>query len=372
MAAPEATQMANVKRVEQAYVAEIDAALLYASLARVEPDQKRRSQLQSMSDEERRHAVHWAQEMEKLGLPVPKEELSARSRLLAWLAARFGTRAVAPFLITQEREGAVDYGDEPDLRSFASQERDHARVFASLARGGGEIAAAERWHRGGAVNLRAAIFGINDGLVSNLSLVVGVAAAQPSAEFVLLAGIAGLLAGAFSMAGGEYISVQSQREVLQHQLELERLELEESPEDERWELARIYQRKGLPEQDAQRLAASMLADPRVALDTLAREELGLNPENLGSPLWAAGSSFVSFAVGALIPILPYLLVRSLEGAFALSAVGSALILFGVGALLAVLTGRNPLASGGRMLAVGGAAAGVTYLVGKLLGVAIGG
>lgn len=229
---------------------------------------------------------------------------------------------------------------------------------------------AERWHRsGGGGALRAGVFGANDGLVSNFSLVMGVSGAGTDERFILLAGIAGLLAGAFSMAAGEYVSVKAQRELFERQLEIERLEIHENPVGEHRELVQIYQGKGLPRQDAHTLASAVMANPQTALDTHAREELGLNPADLGSPWRAAGSSFLFFAIGALIPVLPFLLLP-LPTAFYLSAFLSALTLFAIGAVLSRITGRHLLWSGGRMLLIGGAAAVTTYLVGKLIGVSV--
>lgn len=239
---------------------------------------------------------------------------------------------------------------------------------------GRDVADREQWHKAASGNsgtLRAAIFGINDGLVSNTSLVMGVAGADVGNSYVLLAGVAGLLAGAFSMAAGEYVSMQSQRELFERQIALERDELEENPDEERQELALIYQAKGIPRPDAERLAASLMRDKEVALDTLVREELGLDPDELGSPWGAAFSSFVAFAVGAVIPVVPYLLFAGFT-AFVVSVLLVALALFGVGAGVSLLTGRGVLYSGGRMVLIGALAAGVTYLVGKLIGVSLGG
>ncbi len=233
-----------------------------------------------------------------------------------------------------------------------------------------DIAAREGLHRsGGNGSLRAAVFGVNDGLVSTLSLVMGVAGANPGSSFVLLSGVAGLLAGAFSMGAGEYVSMQTQRELFEHQLAVERGELERDPDAERDELVEIYRAKGLEPRDAEALAERIMRDPDVALDTMAREELGLDPDELGSPWGAAGSSFVTFSLGGLLPVVPFALAGGWT-AVALSAALGALGLFGVGAALAALTGRNPVFSGGRMLAIGTLASLVTYAVGSLIGVSI--
>jgi VIT1/CCC1 family predicted Fe2+/Mn2+ transporter len=219
--------------------------------------------------------------------------------------------------------------------------------------------------------LRAAIFGVNDGLVSNLSLIFGVAGAGVDNQVVVLAGVAGLLAGAFSMAAGEYISVRVQREVFERLIHLEAHEIGTDPAAERAELADIYERKGLSRELAERLATELMRDPETALDTHAREELGLDPdEGLGSPLAAAGASFGMFAVGAFVPLVPFLF-GSGAAAVLVSAIVSGAALFGVGGAMSILTGRNAIVSGGRMLGIGAAAAAITYLVGKVLNVSTG-
>jgi VIT1/CCC1 family predicted Fe2+/Mn2+ transporter len=219
--------------------------------------------------------------------------------------------------------------------------------------------------------LRAAIFGVNDGLVSNLSLIFGVAGAGVDNGVVVVAGVAGLLAGAFSMAAGEYVSVRVQREVFERLIHLEAHEIGSDPEAERAELAQLYVRKGLPRDLAARLAEELMKDPETALDTHAREELGLDPqEGLGSPAAAAAASFAMFSAGAFVPLVPFLF-GSGGAAIAISAALSGSALFGVGAAMSYLTGRNPMLSGLRMLGIGAAAAGVTYLVGTLLDVGVG-
>jgi VIT1/CCC1 family predicted Fe2+/Mn2+ transporter len=218
--------------------------------------------------------------------------------------------------------------------------------------------------------LRAGIFGVNDGLVSNLSLIMGFTGAAVSNRVVLLAGVAGLLAGAFSMGAGEYVSMRVQRELFERLLHIEAHELATEPEEELEELAKIYERKGFPPDLALRAAKVVMQDPEVALETHAREELGLDPEELGSPWGAAISSFVTFTVGAAIPLIPFIIGSGV--AAALAAVGiSAVALFVVGAIMSILTGRSPVFSGLRMLIVGSGAAAITYGVGRLLHVSTG-
>jgi VIT1/CCC1 family predicted Fe2+/Mn2+ transporter len=228
----------------------------------------------------------------------------------------------------------------------------------------------ETWHRTGqSGTLRAVIFGVSDGLVSNLSLVMGVAGASPEPRFILLAGIAGLLAGSFSMAAGEYISMQSQRELYERQIALERAEIEAMPEEEQAELANLYRAKGFSRQEADTIAKRIFQDPKAALDTLIREELGLDPNELGSPWGAAGGSFLAFAVGASIPVVPYLFGGGTT--ILLISLGASLIgLFAVGAGVSLITGRGTLFSGARQVVIGAAAAVVTFLVGRVIGVAV--
>jgi VIT1/CCC1 family predicted Fe2+/Mn2+ transporter len=248
--------------------------------------------------------------------------------------------------------------------------QEHNRTALTTMRAGGgtrSLLNAEGHRVGQGNTLRAAVFGINDGLVSNVSLVMGVAGAGTNARFVLLAGLSGLLAGAFSMAAGEYVSMSAQREVFEHQIAFEQRELADDPAGELAELTQIYRNKGLPEAQAATLAASMMADPRLALDTHAREELGLDPDELGSPWGAALTSFGSFVIGASAPVAPYIILDNLM-AFWTSVVLSTLALFGVGMLLTNFTGRNWLYSGIRMVVIGALAAGVTYIVGRVIGV----
>ena len=217
--------------------------------------------------------------------------------------------------------------------------------------------------------MRAAVFGINDGLVSNFSLVLGMAGADLGSHVVILAGIAGLVSGAFSMAAGEYVSMRVQREVFEGALSLERRELETEADEEQHEVEVILRAQGVPRTDAERIAPRVMANPEVALDLMARQELGLDPDELGSPIGAALSSFGSFAIGALIPLLPFVL---LSAGWALGvAVGlSGIALFIVGAMAARLSGRPGLFGGLRMLLIGAAAAAVTYGIGKLFGVSL--
>jgi VIT1/CCC1 family predicted Fe2+/Mn2+ transporter len=233
------------------------------------------------------------------------------------------------------------------------------------------IATREGWHRGGrGGSLRAAIFGVNDGLLSNLSLVLGVAGAGVESHTLMVTGFAGLLAGSFSMAVGEFTSVASQRDILARQVDLERRELAEAPEEEAAELALIFQQKGLSPDQAARIAAELLKNPEHALDTLVREELGLDPDDLGSPWGAAGSSFATFAIGATIPVIPFLFLSGTT-AEVVAAAAAGVVLAGVGGLVGFLAGTPAWKSAARMVGLAALAAGATWMVGRLFGAAVG-
>jgi len=286
---------------------------------------------------------------------------------------------VVPAIAAIEKSAAAGYDGHADAESvkMPAEERSHARVFGYLARTstgveGKEVARIEGRHRAGGGNaLRAGVLGVNDGLVSVFSLVMGVAGAGVGSRQILVTGGAGLLAGALSMALGEWLSVQSSRELYGHQIKTEEQELAESPEEEAEELALIYRAKGLDREAARELANRLISDKATALDTLTREELGIDPKELGGSAWeAAATSFLLFASGAILPVLPYAFLTGVSGIFvsaALSAVG----LFVSGAAITVMTGRHPLFSGARQVLVGLACAAVTFGVGRLVGAAIG-
>ncbi|HEX9444041.1 MAG TPA: VIT1/CCC1 transporter family protein, partial [Candidatus Binatia bacterium] len=281
-----------------------------------------------------------------------------------------GTQRILPIVSDLESRDENRYAGQPEAAGLPEEEKAHRETLETLQRGTGlqAIMRREGWHksaRSGA--LRAAVFGINDGLVSNFSLVMGFAGAVASQQYILLAGVAGLLAGAFSMAAGEYVSMTAQRELLEQQIALEKQELELSPKEEEEELSLLYQAKGVPEGEASSLARRIISNPATAIDTLAREELGLDPSELGSPWGAALSSFFAFVAGAIVPVLPYFFASG-RTAFAASAALSFLALFGVGAVLSIFSARGPLASGLRMLGIGLSASVITYGAGWLLGV----
>lgn len=216
---------------------------------------------------------------------------------------------------------------------------------------------------------RAAVFGANDGLVSNVSLILGMAGGAASAGVVRLAGIAGLLAGAFSMAAGEYVSMKAQEELLAREIERERRELARNPEQETRELALIYQRRGVPEAASWKIAEAIMEDPATALEVHAREEMGVDPDELGSPVGAAVASFVAFSIGAFVPLLPWFFAA--DTAAVLSSIVLAVVAaVTIGWLLARFTDRSPIRSITRQVGVASVAAAVTYLVGTVIGAGI--
>jgi len=355
---------------------EQDAAALYRQLAKHEQSKERAEILLEIAEAEDRHAAVMAARLQEMGIALPSYRRGLRVRLLALLARAFGTRSVLPIVESFEAGDINAYvgpEQDPAVQALAADERGHFRTLNTMTRGDGsvQIAQHERWHRtGGGGTLRATIFGVSDGLVSNLSLVMGFAGAQADAQVVMLAGVAGLLAGACSMAAGEYTSMRAQREMFERQIQLEETELMLAPEEERAELALIYRAKGIPADEAEQLASRIIANKDVALDTLAREELGLSPEELGSPWGAAIGSFLAFAAGAIVPVVAYFTGAG-WGQFGVSAAMSAVALFSVGVGVSLFTGRSSLYSGTRQLLIGAAAAAITYGIGAAIGVGTG-
>jgi vacuolar iron transporter family protein len=365
---------------------EVDSAALYNALAEAEQNPAIAQVYKRLAAVEDSHAEFWRRKLVKLGAKLPPPATGFRSRLLAWLARRFGPDFVLPVVNTLEHLDSGSYDAQPEAVAggLPAAERSHARVLNAIAAPlpgrsrtagvpGSTLASLEgRHHAGGGNALRAAVLGANDGLVSNLSLVMGVAGAAVADQNILITGLAGLLAGACSMALGEWLSVNSSRELFQRQIDTERQELEEMPDEERQELILIYQSKGLSEKEARALADRLLSDKTQALDTLVREELGIDPEQLGGSAWAAAaSSFTLFAAGAIFPVAPYFFVgggQAVAGSLILSAV--ALVLIGMGT--ALFTGRGMLFSAARQLAFGYAAAAITYGLGRIIGVSIAG
>ena len=343
--------MSDSEHSQEGWHEEKRSAYLYRVMAEAEVGTPRAELFRGLAAEAENQAGIWARQA---GAALPEYAPDLRARMVAALVRRHGPRALRAVLVAMKVRGLSVYS--------------HAAPGHPVPTTLEEVGKRHRGVSGGG-NLRAAVFGINDGLVSNASLILGVAGASANNSVILLSGVAGLLAGAFSMAAGEYVSVRSQREMFEHQIGLERDELAQYPEEEAEELALIYAARGLSREDAQKLAKAVISDPAQALDTLALEELGLNPEDLGSPWGVALFSFLSFAAGALVPLLPFF---ALSGgrALAVSIGATALALFAVGAAISLFTGRSALRDGLRMLFIGAAAGALTYAIGKLLGVSL--
>jgi len=370
---------ADLARYRANLRSELDGAALYRAIAEAEPDPARRSVLMELARAESRHAALWREKLRAAGVPEPRFSPSLRTRLLAVLARRFGPRFVMPSLAAAEYADRDKYATQVDAASLSADERGHASVVSALAGGGNrpaasigtDIARAEPWHRSASGNdLRAAVLGANDGLVSNFCLIIGIAGAGVAPRTVLLSGMAGLVAGACSMALGEWLSVTNARELARTQIALEAEEIEQTPQAEQHELALIYQAKGLPQAEAQRIAADLMRNHQGALDALTREELGIDPAELGGNPWsAAATSFLLFAVGACVPLLPFIWIRGPRVAW--YCVGlSAAALAAIGALTSLFNGRGPAFSAARQVVFGCAAGAVTYGLGRLLGVAL--
>lgn len=344
--------MSHIEDARAGWREEMRSAWLYHRLAECS---HRQANDQALFTELARAAEHqsvlWANQLQQHGEKPPDSFApDVRSRLVIWLARRWGVRALRPILSAMKVRGMAIFNTSASHHALPDNPDDlvHHHQMDSAA------------------NLRAAVFGVNDGLISNASLILGMAGATTDqSHTIVLTGIAGLLAGAFSMASGEYVSVRSQREMYEYQIGLEREELMLYPEEEALELAMIYHAKGMPLEEARQFSTRLIGDPEKALDTLAREELGINPQDLVSPWGAAVASFFSFALGACLPLLPFLYFSAHKALWAV-VITTALALFVIGAGLSLFTGRNALMSGVRMLMIGLAAGGATYFIGRLI------
>ena len=360
----------------QSIQVEVDAAYLYSVLADHEEDPNVAHIFRQMSDIERGHALAFIKHngMEPSALPGP----SSRAKVLNTIGKIFGYDYVLGVLLDTEKslsasvlEARKKYKSEGSLSDTA-----HVTILKNIITGSKQISVSnlarfEKRHRSvGGNALRAAVLGGNDGLISNFSLVMGVAGATGGQKEVLVTGIAGLLAGALSMAMGEWISVKSSQELAENQMQLEMDELENNPEGEERELALIYMTKGIPEDQARQMAADLMKNKSQAHELLVKEELGINGEELkGSAMEAAVASFVLFAVGAIIPVIPFFFTGGWNGILLSAAMGAA-GLFVIGAAITLFTGKSIWYSGLRQIAFGLAAAAVTFGIGKLIGVSL--
>jgi VIT1/CCC1 family predicted Fe2+/Mn2+ transporter len=357
---------------------ERNSAALYRTLAEIEKNPKIAEVYRRLAATEEAHAATWAEKLHAANVAVPPVKIGWRTRALMWAARRFGPSAVLPSLTAMEQQGDQGYVKAGAPVGMAQQERSHGLLLNTISqtsRGmeGPALAQLEGRHRSAGGNaLRAAVLGANDGLVSNFSLVMGVAGAQVANSTIVLTGVAGLLAGAISMALGEWVSVQSSRELYQKQIKTEMEEIAANPEEEAEELALIYQARGLEENAARQLAQQMMSSEESAIAALSRDELGIDPAELGGSAWeAAIASFLLFAIGAIIPLFPFFFVSG-GTAIVISAIFSAIGLFGIGAAITLFTGRSVLFSGTRQILFGLVAAAVTFFIGRLIGVSVAG
>jgi len=328
------------------------AAYLSGAVAAAEPDLTRAKLFRDMAASAEQQAGILAKDLKT----VPDFTPALRARITVVLLHVIGPRAMRHVLSASKVRGVSVYRGEV-TPSPAESAPGHPMPTS--------VEDVGRQHKTyGSGTLRAGVFGVNDGLVSNTCLVMGVAGAGTSPNVILLTGVAGLLAGAFSMGAGEFISMLSQKEMFQYQIAQEKDELERYPKEEAEELALIYQARGIPLKEARHLASHLIANPEKALDALTREELGLNPDDLGSPIGAAISSFLMFCSGACLPLIPYVFGYASHGILIASVI-SGTALFGVGAALSLFSGRNAFIGGARMLAIGSAAAAATYFIGSL-------
>ena len=371
----------RIERLREMIGDELDAAWLYDRLAGMSDRQPAHHQpaevLRNMAESEREHAAHW---IALLGDHEPQAYLdlhrpSLRVRLMAFEARVFGLGYIISQLRREELFDIQRYVSDPDSGGLAEEEREHRATLAELAPQFGAEGAIGEGHAGvgaqGASTFRAALFGLNDGIVSNLALIAGVAGVAIGSEAVLVAGIGGWLAGAFSMAGGEYISVRSQSEVHQRQSAMEPDEVLLDPGEERRELISIYRSKGLSQELAEQVAAELSEQPDALVDTMVREELGLDPDGLGNPWKAAASSFLSFSFGALIPLLPFLVWHAADWtvnywALIVGVLASVVTLAVAGLFTSLVTSRSPPYAAARSVLVGVLFAAITFAIGSAL------
>lgn len=364
--------MINLKNIQT----EVDASFLYKVLADSESDVNVAEVFRQMSEIEHSHAIAFmkANHLDLSKLPLP----SNRAKILRTIGKVFGNDYILGVLMDTEKSisSSVLSARKKTNTPVSISDTAHVTILQNILNSsptvsGSSLARFEKRHRSvGGNALRAAVLGGNDGLVSNFSLVMGIAGATGGQKEVLLTGIAGLLAGALSMSLGEWISVQSSKELYENQMQLEMEELETNPEGEEKELALIYFSKGIPEDQAKQMAQEIMSDKDRAHEVLIREELGINKEDLqGSAMEAAVSSFILFAIGAIIPVVPFFFIGGTK-AIIISTIMSALGLFLIGASITLFTGKNVWYSGFRQVLFGLLAAAITFGIGKLIGVSV--
>lgn len=369
----------DLNKLKDQLQTEVDTAFLYESIAAIQSDDNLTRVLESLAEIERGHAKHMFDKVLAIDSNYVMPVASSRAKFQLKLGKIFGYSSIISSLSNIEKQYAVNAiknkiksGEKPN-----GFEHNHLNIIEAVNNNkalnvsGGLLSKFESRHKSvGGNALRAAVLGSSDGLLSNMSLVMGVAGAAVNNKGILLTGIAGLLAGAISMALGEWLSVQSSRELNQRQIDLETEELEASPEEEKKELVLLYQAKGMTIEEAQKLADKAFENSETAIDAIITEELGIDKEELGGSAWeAAIASFLLFAAGAIIPLYPFMFLNG-QNAVLLSIGSSIVGLFGIGAAITLLTGKSVVFSGFRQVAFGLVAAAVTYGIGHFIGVSL--
>jgi VIT1/CCC1 family predicted Fe2+/Mn2+ transporter len=365
--------MANDRIFRDNWQREVEGAFLYRKLSEIAKDPDMKEALASMARDEERHAAAWEGRVRTDGARPHPPRPDLRVHIILALARLFGIDAVMGLLLNDEITDFATYarqaresGDEATYGPVLSDEATHARALVALENPQA-APSSEPWHQtaGSGGWLRAVVYGFNDGLTANFGLVMGVVGGSLPSAGVLLAGFAGLVADALSMAGSGFLAARSEEEVREHHLALERAELQFMPQEERQELVRSYERRGLSTKEAENVADRLMEEPRIALRQLARDELGLDPEAPGNPLQEGVLTGIATGLGAFIPLLPFLFLSTSVAIWVGVAI-SMLAHFAVGASRAIFTGRPALRSGAEMFAVGMGVALVTFAIGRAL------
>lgn len=380
---------AFIRGLKQAWLGEQASLRIYHALAENEKNPARRKVLLKLAETEQQHAARWAERLRELGVELPQYHDTLRNRLWRWILVQSGTDNALDRIESAEDEGSAQYADllqlaesESDRAAITAVKHDediHTRVMHKAGTDPGPVSTPgirldtilqrEKWHKHGGGWIGQAIYGANDGLGSVFGIVSGVAGATAGGPAVLITGLAGMVASALSMGSGAYLASKAEREVNQAEIERERRELEQHPEEELEELELFYQLKGVPEEEAHSLAVRLISQPEQALKTLTSEELGFSEQVLPSPWIEAWSAAISTAIGAFIPIIPFFFVRGYPAIIASFAI-STLAHFLIGAAKTIVTGLSPWRSGAEMTLVGLGEAVITYVLGLLIAPAI--
>lgn len=363
----------DIKRYKKFLDTELEAASMYQILADSDSSTHRSKKFQRLAMSEMQHAQKWAsllnQDIDKIRL----KKYSFKLLLFKALVRALGTVRILPWLAKIEANEIVEYRGDPEGEKLLDDEREHSRILNDMVSPGKDRNDRTLYDFSASGKLRAAVLGINDGLVSNFSLVMGVAGGTASAgspELILLAGLAGLTAGAFSMGAGEYISMRSQRDIWERLIEIKTLEIKQWPDEEEHKIEAIYTKKGFSVTESKTISKKIMLNPQATLDTLLKESVGINPEELGSPWGAAGSSFCAFSIGAMVPILPIMAFGHEPMAILSSALISSIALALAGGSISIASNKSPTWGSLRMLIAGTMAAVVTYILGYGVGLLI--